>query len=450
MNHFSLRIGRVPASLFKAPLELCTTLDTSELEDEPYHSPDIQGDDARKLRVITAGIVAVGSGLGEMEREAGTRPESIEPSLSECLGVVFNGRLDRLVRSLGGMGPRYYLRLNSLAGNRSETLEDMRSHEVCAEIHETFDDAAYLRVRETSLNVRGKPVEADRFAAEAVLQGANLYAPGVRKCEGLRAGESASISDQSGTVVGSGVARQSERSVFAYRQGIAVQVHTSRYGLPSLMESSWYKAGLIHLQSLPAMVTCRVLDPRPGEVVVDLNCAPGGKMSYISQLSDNKARVIGFDRNAGKIEKTRKQLERLKCSNYRLVTHDSRYVHLDYKMNADKVLVDPPCTGLGVMPKLSIETTHEDVKNLSAYQKQFLTAASGIVKQGGTVVYSVCTVTREECEEVARFAEENLGLVLEEASPFIGQHGLDEEGLTQRFDPELDGAGYFIARFVKQ
>src|SRR5256886_13622067 len=211
-----------------------------------------------------------------------------------------------------------------------------------------------------------------------------------------------------------------------------------------------YEAGLIHLQSLPAMVTCQVLDPKPDEVIVDLNCAPAGKMSYLCQLTKNKARIIGFDRNEEKIGKAGEHLERLRCENYQLIAHDSRYAHLDYKFNADKVLVDPPCTGLGVMPKLSIETTKKDIENLSSYQKQFMTTAAALVKEGGTVVYSVCTVTGEECEEVARFAEEKLGLKKVAANPIVGRGGLDVEKLTQRFDPELDGAGYFIAKFVKR
>lgn len=375
---------------------------------------------------------------------------SIDPTLAECLSTIYNGRLDRVVRSFGSMGSRYYLRLNSLAANCSETLGDVRSHGLFVRRHEIIDDAAYLPVRESTIEMKGKLVEADRFAAEAVLQGAHLYSPGVRKCRGLRAGMSASVTDDKGVPVGSGIARQSEQGILLHRQGIAVEVLSSRFGLPSFMESSWYNEGLIHLQSFPAMVTCHVLDPRPGEVIVDLNCAPGSKMSYLSQLTKNQARVIGFDRNSQKIEKTAKHLERLKCANYKLISHDSRYAHLDYRIRADKVLVDPPCTGLGVMPKLSIDTTYQDVSNLSCYQKQFLTAAAAMVRKGGTVVYSVCTITGEECEEVARFAEDNLGLTLVEASPMLGQRGLDDGELTQRFDPELDGAGYFIARLVKK
>src|SRR5881409_199440 len=369
----------------------------------------------------------------------------LDESLRQSLAAVYDGRLDSVIESLGGMGPRYYFRLNDLAGSQLDTLESMRCRGLEVGFHEKVMDAGFLPVRESTIPLNEKRVQADRFAAEAVMQGAHLYARGVRNCKKLKAGMSVTVVDPSGTPVGSGIARQSETSILRYHQGIAVEIQHSRFLLPHMRETSWYEAGLIHLQSLPAMVTCQVLDPKPDEVIVDLNCAPAGKMSYLCQLTKNKARVIGFDRNEEKIGKAREHLERLRCENYQLIAHDSRYAHLDYKFNADRVLVDPPCTGLGVMPKLSIETTKRDIENLSSYQKQFMTTAAALVKEGGTVVYSVCTVTGEECEEVAKFAEEKLGLIKIAASPIVGRAGLDSEKLTQRFDPELDGAGYFIA-----
>jgi 16S rRNA C967 or C1407 C5-methylase (RsmB/RsmF family) len=374
----------------------------------------------------------------------------LDESLRQSLTTVYDGRLNSVIASLSGMGPRYYFRLNELAGSQLDTLESMRNSGLEAGSHESMMDAGYLPVRESTIPVNEMLVEADRFAAEAVLQGAHLYARGVRNCKKLKTGMNVTVVDKSGTPVGSGIARQSETSILTYHQGIAIEILHSRFLLPHMRETSWYEQGLIHLQSLPAMVTCRVLDPKPDETIVDLNCAPAGKMSYLCQLTKNRARIIGFDRNEEKIEKAREHLQRLRCENYQLIAHDSRYAHLDYKLNADKVLVDPPCTGLGVMPKLSIETTKKDIENLSSYQKQFMTTAAAIVREGGTVVYSVCTVTGEECEEVANFAEEKLGLVKVAASPTVGRAGLDSEKLTQRFDPELDGAGFFIARFVKQ
>ena len=376
--------------------------------------------------------------------------ENVQSGLLTSLETVYRGRARRVLESLGHMGDRYYFRLNSLVSDPNDTLDRIRSRWIEAGLDDRVEGAGFLPVRETPVSQKGVPVVADKFAAEAVLHGAHLYAPGVKSCRGLRAGFEASVIDGEGRLAGLGVARQGETSILTVRQGVAVEVQQNRFGLPSLMETPWYQEGRIHLQSLPAMVTCAVLDPRPEDVIVDLNCAPGGKLSYLCQLSHNRSRILGFDRNDGKLERTRRQLQRLGCQNYQLLCHDSRYVHLDYGLKADKVLVDPPCTGLGVTPKLSVETTADDVTNLASYQKQFLLAASHIVKPGGTIVYSVCTITGEECEEVAEYGVEELGLVLEDAEPMIGGRGLDPGGMTQRFDPDVHGSGFFIARFRKR
>lgn len=369
--------------------------------------------------------------------------------LLHCLSKVYHDRVQHVLDSLSRMGPRYYLRLNTLTAPALDILKDMLQNGYDLAREETVSDAAYLPVRDTLIEPREIVVEADRFAAEAVMQGAHLYAPGVKKCQGLQTRQSVSITGPNGTIVGSGESTQSETSILTYRQGMAVRVSQSRFGLPSLMETPWFVDGQIHLQSLPAMVTCKVLDPKPGDTILDLNCAPGGKMSFICQLTGNQARVVGFDRNKQKIQRTKHNLDRLKCDNYALIVHDSRYAHIDYKFQANKILVDPPCTALGVTPKLSIDKDFQDVTNLAAYQKQFLTAAAALAKPGGTIVYSVCTVSLEECEETARFAEEQLGLEQVEATPKLGRDGLDQDRLSQRFDPEIDGCGYFIAKFVK-
>jgi 16S rRNA C967 or C1407 C5-methylase (RsmB/RsmF family) len=372
----------------------------------------------------------------------------IDEGLRGLLSPVYDRRLGNVLEALGGMGPRYYFRLNTRG--RNEILGSMRSHQLEVGLHEIIADAAYLPVVEAFPSPDGTVVGADRFAAEAVMQGAHLYAPGVRSCKGLRTGTKATVQDRDGAIVGSGIARQGETAILRFHRGIAVEVLESRFRLPALRETSWYHAGLIHLQSLPAMVACHVLDPRAGEVVVDLNCSPAGKMSYLCQLTNNAATVIGFDRNSRKIEKAIEHLERLHCENYQLIAHDSRYAHLDYSFKVDKVLVDPPCTGLGVMPKLSIDSTMEDVRNLASYQKQFLRSAASMVKRGGTVVYSVCTITREECEDMVDFAEQQLGLKEVAAEPMVRSFDFGSNAKSQRFDPELDGAGFFIAKFVKE
>ena len=384
-----------------------------------------------------------------MVLEPATLGSKVDPELENSLREIYRDRTDRVLSAMGALPTRYYLRVNTLRTRRENLIHSMKAAGLEAQADESLDDAAYLRSQESRIENVGVVVEANRIAAEAVQLGSHLYAPGVRKCHGLQPGMKATVVDANGTPVGSGFSRQSETSILTYRQGIAVQIEHSRTGLPSIMETHWYKRGEIHLQSLPAILTGHILDPRPNETIVDLNCAPGGKTSHVCQLARNQAKVVGFDRNSRKILKAKELMERMGCSNYQLIPHDSRYVHLDYNIKADKVLVDPPCTALGTGPKLAITTTARDAENSARYQRQFLAAASHITKPGGTIVYSVCTITKKECEDNVGFAENDLELKLAEEFKILGEPGFDKARLTQRFSPDKHETGFFIARFIK-
>ena len=381
--------------------------------------------------------------------EAPERRLELDSGLESRLRETYGPRTARVLSAMTAIPSKYYLRINALKAERDAIIRSMIANGLNAEAHVHLDDAASLHPSASKIETDGIIVEANRFAAEAVQLGAHLYALGVRRCHGLRPGMRVTVVDGNGTPVGSGISHQSETSILTYRQGVAVEIKNSRTGLPSIMETPWYSDGQIHLQSLPAILTSHILDPKPGETIVDLNCAPGGKTSHIAQLTRNKARIIGFDRNERKVQKAKELMQRMGCANYQLISHDSRYVHRDYNIKADRVLVDPPCTALGIIPKLALETTAQNVENSADYQKQFLTTASHITKKDGTIVYSVCTITKEECEDVVGFAEKELGLTLEKQRPVLGENGFDRDRLTQRFNPDAHETGYFIARFVK-
>ena len=94
----------------------------------------------------------------------------LDESLRQSLAAVYDGRLESVIASLGGMGPRYYFRLNDLAGSQLDTLESMRDGGLEAGSHESVMDAGYLPVRESTIPLNEKRVQADRFAAETVMQ----------------------------------------------------------------------------------------------------------------------------------------------------------------------------------------------------------------------------------------------------------------------------------------
>jgi 16S rRNA C967 or C1407 C5-methylase (RsmB/RsmF family) len=371
------------------------------------------------------------------------------------LHELYKDSIEASIESLRSPSRRYYFRANTLKTSVDDLLQKLRGRDVKVEKHGIIEEAVYTPIEGPfTIRSEGRKVVVEKFTAESVLQGSHVYAPGIVICRGLRNGEQVTIVDDHGQIVANGLARMSENQILTFRKGLAVEVTNSMYRAPSLRETVEFKEGLLYPQSIPAMATSRVLDPQPGETILDMTCSPGGKLTHICQLTGNKGIVIGVDRNKRKISTTQQTVTRLQCKNVSLIVSDARYLDVDHPhITTDRCLVDPPCSGLGIMPKLYEHISQEEIESLADYQKQFLKVASKIVKPGGIVVYSVCTITPEECEHVAQFGEEHCGLKLEVQTPFLGSPGFtsifDHAKYTQRFHPHIHGAGFFIARFIK-
>jgi len=374
--------------------------------------------------------------------------------LEEFLGKE---RLTRVLRSLTEPGKRYYIRVNTLLCEPEEVVERLRERGLKVFRDEVVKEALYFPVKgPNKVPEVEKVVVADKYAAESVLQGADLYAPGVLKAEGVRRGDEVNVVSPNGTIVGYGLAEMDGREMTSIGKGLAVKVLVSRYELPKISELKEYKEGLIYDQSLPAMITSIVLEPEAGEVIVDMCAAPGGKATHIAQLVKGRARIYAFDVSGKRVERMMRELDRLRMRGLIKVTKaDSRYLDVDFpNLKADKVVLDPPCSSIGVRPKVYDRKSYKDVKALMSYQIQFLKVAYSILRKGGTLVYSTCTITLEENERVISYAVNKLGFSIEPQGMYLAERGLpclDGYEQLQRFFPDrFNGPGYFIAKMVKQ
>jgi 16S rRNA (cytosine967-C5)-methyltransferase len=364
---------------------------------------------------------------------------------------VYGSELEAVVRALRSAGKRYYVRANTLKATPEEVMARLAKKGFEISQEESIPEALWVPIHGPfEVPTHQKKVMVEKFTAESVLQGANVYAPGVVRCRKLRLGDTVSVIDDEGEGLAVGIARMNETQILTFRKGLAIEVTQAKYKVPSFRETREFQDGLIYPQSLPAILTSRILDPKPNETILDMACSPGGKLSHMSQLMKNQGRVIGVDRNRQKIDTAMETCARMGCSNVTLFVHDSRYLDADFpSLRPDKNLVDPPCSALGIMPKVYEYTTTSEIEALARYQRQFLSAASKIVKPDGKIVYSVCTLSMQECEENVAHAEEAWNLSIEEQSPMLGEHGIPIEGrLTercQRFHPHKNDAGYFIA-----
>lgn len=193
-------------------------------------------------------------------------------------------------------------------------------------------------------------------------------------------------------------------------------------------------------QSIPSMVAPHVLDPQPGENVIDLCAAPGGKTTHIAALMKNQGTLLAVDKSISRLGLVEERAERLGVTCLETIASPGEDLPARYEGWADRLLLDAPCTGLGTIsrrPDLRWQKDKDDIPGLVELQKTLLSAAVRYLKPGGVLVYSTCTISRAENEDIAEWASAGGELVAEgDWTTIHTLHG------------HLDG--FFIARFQKK
>ena len=162
-----------------------------------------------------------------------------------------------------------------------------------------------------------------------------------------------------------------------------------------------YRQGAYAPQSRAAMLVGRAVDPQPGERVLDLCAAPGGKTTHLAALMGDSGEVVAVERHAGRAKALAHTCERMGATSVRVVTADAARFTTEEPF--DRALVDPPCSGLGTLqghPDLRWRMTPEAVRRLARGQAAILAAACAAVRPGGTIVYATCTLAPAENEAV--------------------------------------------------
>lgn len=160
-----------------------------------------------------------------------------------------------------------------------------------------------------------------------------------------------------------------------------------------LHELAAYRDGLFQVQDESSAFVASLVDPQPGELIVDLCSAPGGKTTHLAALIGNQGRIIAVDPHGDRLRLVGENCARLGVINVETQIGDGRTVQIDQP--ADRVLVDAPCSGLGVLGRRSDarwNKSADDLPRLHALQLQLLEHAATLLKPGGRLVYSTCTV----------------------------------------------------------
>lgn len=188
-----------------------------------------------------------------------------------------------------------------------------------------------------------------------------------------------------------------------------------------LCETREYKNGMFYVQDLSSQLVAHLLQPQPGEVVIEVGCGSGGKTTHLAQLMKNQGKIIAIDKQERNLKQLLKNTQRMGIEIVKPLSWNATLSIPELKETADRVLVDAPCSGCGTIrknPEVLLYNNSQTLKKLAELQKQMLLKASHYLKSGGTMIYCVCTLTDEETWRVTESFEKN--------APYMEKINLEE------------------------
>jgi 16S rRNA (cytosine967-C5)-methyltransferase len=242
-------------------------------------------------------------------------------------------------------------------------------------------------------------------------------------------------------------------------------VHGPPQSLPGFAE------GLFAIQDEASAFVSIVVDPKPGEFVVDLCAAPGGKSLHLAELMENTGQLLAIDKSATKLELLKENRQRLGLTNIQIKSADGASLALERP--ADRILVDAPCLGTGVLNRRPDQRTHkksEDLQRLVEIQRRLLTHAASLVRVGGSLVYSTCSIEPEEnVKNIEWFLANNPNFQAQDISGYLPIKALEawsskessknadselvnqaKAGMIQLLPSRHDVSGFFVSKLLKE
>ena len=242
---------------------------------------------------------------------------------------------------------------------------------------------------------------------------------------------------------------------FEWRKGIVPEAYIlSDAGNLSVHEG--YRRGIFSIQGQSAMLAARAVEARPGMQILDACAAPGGKTCLMAERMGTSGRVHAWDIHSHRVALIRAAALRLGLENVRPAERDARRPVESMKLSMDAVLVDAPCSGLGVIaekPDIKYRQTEDGLKALPPLQGEILSACAEAVKVGGLLVYATCTILPEENEQTVRaFLADHPNFAPDADDRWLPEamRPLLNEGMLQILPHRDDLDGFFIARMRRK
>ncbi len=274
----------------------------------------------------------------------------------------------------------------------------------------------------------------------------------------------ASLQDNAVTVrVNENLASETQEELIAQwkKDGVKVSVHsylqyayvlTGGYGIQNLYG---YNEGYFTVQDVSSTLVAEVAGVQKDATVIDVCAAPGGKTMHVATKLNGSGKVISCDVSEYKTDKIKENAERLGLENVQVQVADATVENADFIEQADIVLADVPCSGLGVLGKkadIKYRLTKEQTEEIVSLQRQIVRNVCNYVKKGGTFIYSTCTVNKAENNDNVKWMTENLPMEvvpLGNELPEELRTSVGEDGTLQLFRGVHKCDGFYIAKLRK-
>ncbi len=389
----------------------------------------------------------------------------------------------------------YYLRVNLNKISIEEIIEEFKNQFPGTNaIKGPLENTLKIPFTENrTIPLLSKQIYTDKFAAESIMIGADLFIPGFKgMSDKFEKGEEISIllkppfeNEKMDEIfrkfhIANGETMISSKDLPKYKKGILVNNTLPRYSLAKYRSSAIYNNGWISEQTLPATIACAIFVEEihkntqvENPVIFDTCSAPGHKTTAIAEWShwlfskQNESKwlkIISIDRSTNRLEHLRNDINRLNLQNIEVMAIKLEKILKkmpEFREKADFLLFDPPCSALGTRPKLYLEKPQNILLDYPKNQRRLLKIVDQLVKPGGILMYNTCTIPKEENEGIIAYAVQKLGyktIPIDQKYLKYGKFGLEYEGLDTndlknllRFYPTYsESSGYFIAILRKK
>lgn len=216
-----------------------------------------------------------------------------------------------------------------------------------------------------------------------------------------------------------------------------------------------FQDGLIQIQDISSALAAQCVAPQENSFCIDMCAAPGGKSIHLAMAKGGTTKVLSRDISWEKLELIEENKVRCHADNMQIEQWDACVPDEERKETADYVLADVPCSGLGILsrkPDIKYQLTQERLNELVSLQREILVNAAKLVKPGGVLVYSTCTINPEENEENVSYLLTQMPFELESLAPFIKEEIEENDpssGMLKLLPGQNQCDGFFVARLRK-